>query len=90
MNKKIHTLVDINGNMQINKQLIKEEFKDTFPNFNGGEKAIHNLVVNWWLSKLDEAISQHNEKISRILKQIGTIDTEEDMDKVINLIKNSK
>lgn len=77
----------------MNKDKIKEEFdkwekwdtENGFPNFPSSDE-----IANWWLSKIEESISKNNEQICRILKQIGTIDTEEDMDRIITLIKNSK
>jgi len=49
-------------------------------------------ITDWWLKKIAEREAESREKMIKkttgILRQIGTVENDEDMEKVINIIKN--
>jgi len=45
-------------------------------------------VADYWINKMKEQRKKMIKKTTGILRQIGTVENDEDMEKVINIIKN--
>jgi hypothetical protein len=82
----IYQLRRINNNMNQTNNKIREEFEAyLLDNWDDRE----NLpVADWWLAKLDLAIKEERKRITGIIRQVGALENDEEVEKLIDIINN--
>jgi len=76
---------------KLETEKLREEFQNYILSFNGTPTSLEE-IADFWLKKIAEREAEFREKMIKkttgILRQIGTVENDEDMEKVINIIKN--
>jgi hypothetical protein len=45
-------------------------------------------VADWWLAQLDLAIKEERKRITGIIRQVGALENDEEVEKLIDIINN--
>lgn len=45
-------------------------------------------VADWWLSQLDLAIKEERKRITGIIRQVGALENDKEVEKLIDIINN--
>jgi len=64
---------------------IREEWRNTkFPELWAEDS--YKSIADWWLSKLDLALEEERKRITGIIRQVGALENDEEVEKLINTI----